>query len=343
MEYIQGSLFGKMFPEHSAATTAETSQQSSENLQGSSNLNLPMCLCLKKGGLRQEYYWCPTGRLLGELTMRNTGESPNAAVESHLSQILEDSPLPKYYLSARACQGILNRAKRRGKVLPKALEEALIRQTAFRNEAENPGGGKGILIQKDRTGALTTLNNQMVYKVGSYNSEGMLSDNPHSGFSEADVSPTLDLNGSNPNCYQGGIMVMNDVKVYDSQVYHGCKEFADGISQTVNAQYGTGGNNQPLVVSVGNGQLNQISMSDKANSLDTMHDQQAVMLGVDCKWKKNHVRRLTPLECERLQGLPDNWTNIPGASDSKRYRAIGNGIALPFGSTSLTALLRWAR
>lgn len=44
----------------------------------------------------------------------------------------------------------------------------------------------------------------------------------------------------------------------------------------------------------------------------------------------NQVRRLTPLECERLQGYPDGWTDIPGASDSKRYKALGNSIALPF-------------
>ena len=41
------------------------------------------------------------------------------------------------------------------------------------------------------------------------------------------------------------------------------------------------------------------------------------------------IRRLTPLECERLQGFPDLWTNLPGASDSSRYRALGNSIAIP--------------
>ena len=41
------------------------------------------------------------------------------------------------------------------------------------------------------------------------------------------------------------------------------------------------------------------------------------------------VRRLTPLECERLQGFPDGWTDIPGASDTARYKALGNSIALP--------------
>jgi DNA (cytosine-5)-methyltransferase 1 len=41
------------------------------------------------------------------------------------------------------------------------------------------------------------------------------------------------------------------------------------------------------------------------------------------------IRRLTPLECERLQGYPDGWTDIPGASDSARYKALGNSVAIP--------------
>ena len=41
------------------------------------------------------------------------------------------------------------------------------------------------------------------------------------------------------------------------------------------------------------------------------------------------IRRLTPLECERLQGFPDEWTGISGASDSARYRALGNSVAIP--------------
>lgn len=41
------------------------------------------------------------------------------------------------------------------------------------------------------------------------------------------------------------------------------------------------------------------------------------------------VRRLTPLECERLQGFPDGWTDIPGASDTARYKALGNSVAIP--------------
>ena len=41
------------------------------------------------------------------------------------------------------------------------------------------------------------------------------------------------------------------------------------------------------------------------------------------------IRRLTPLECERLQGFPDGWTDLPGASDAARYKAFGNSVAIP--------------
>lgn len=66
------------------------------------------------------------GLSLGELMMLNTGESPNAAVESRLSQILEDNPQEKYYLSAKACRGVLRRAERRGKDLPEKLKAVLL-------------------------------------------------------------------------------------------------------------------------------------------------------------------------------------------------------------------------
>lgn len=67
--------------------------------------------------------------MLGEYSMHSFGESPSVAVESHLWQILEENPHPKYYLSARACQGILRRAEKRQKELPEVLRNALIRQS----------------------------------------------------------------------------------------------------------------------------------------------------------------------------------------------------------------------
>ena len=45
--------------------------------------------------------------------------------------------------------------------------------------------------------------------------------------------------------------------------------------------------------------------------------------------RANLIRRLTPLECERLQGFPDYFTDIPDASDSARYKALGNSVAIP--------------
>ena len=74
-------------------------------------------------------YSCETdGALLTELLTHNTGAFPNAGNASILSQILQDHVPGKYYLSPRACQGILRRAAIRGKALPDALKRALMRQ-----------------------------------------------------------------------------------------------------------------------------------------------------------------------------------------------------------------------
>lgn len=67
--------------------------------------------------------------MLGVYSMHSFGESPKDGVESYLSQILEDTPHPKYFLSAKACLGILDRAARRGKDLPEALKAALLMQS----------------------------------------------------------------------------------------------------------------------------------------------------------------------------------------------------------------------
>jgi DNA (cytosine-5)-methyltransferase 1 len=53
------------------------------------------------------------------------------------------------------------------------------------------------------------------------------------------------------------------------------------------------------------------------------------IVGGNCAIQSKGVRRLTPKECERLQGFPDNYTNIPGAKDSPRYAALGNSMAVP--------------
>lgn len=92
---------------------------------------------------------------------------------------------------------------------------------------------------------------------------------------------------------------------------------------------------------IGNGQANALVGKEKSGTLDTMHDAQAVAIEYKEPPKKTVwiVRRLTPTECERLQGYPDGWTDIGEWVDTKgkkhkpadgpRYKALGNSIALP--------------
>ena len=124
------SWCGKMYAEPCQATGEKILEKSSKRASAYRNRRPPLCLCLKKDGREQGSYminW-EDGALHGEYMTHSFGESPSVAVESHLSQILEGSPHRKYYLSGKACQGILRRAERRGKPLPEALKAALEKQ-----------------------------------------------------------------------------------------------------------------------------------------------------------------------------------------------------------------------
>lgn len=221
----------------------------------------------------------------------------------------------------------------------------------------NDQGGFVMGVSENVTGALRAQEHghqpAVCYGISSYESNAMKSANPNSGIYEADTSRTLDLNGGNPACNQGGIAV-----VFDASRRHNYEPFGD-VCETVQAAYGTGVERE--VVCVGNGQLAQAKLSDKVGALNCMHDQQAVItysssVGALCmddykgpnrqyvgqdKLQINGsvVRRLTPLECERLQGFPDGWTDIGDYTDTKgkkrktsdtaRYKALGNSIAIP--------------
>lgn len=130
----QDTWSGKTFQEHSQVENqkAQTLQPSSKKLSKSVN-QTPLCQCVCRMMDGQNpgaiTLTMEPGALLGEFTMLGFGESPREESASHLLQILEDYPHQKYSLSARACQGILSRAKRRGKKLPESLEIALIHQS----------------------------------------------------------------------------------------------------------------------------------------------------------------------------------------------------------------------
>lgn len=118
------------------------------------------------------------------------------------------------------------------------------------------------------------------------------------------------------------------------------------VSPSLQARMGTGGNQIPLTYGIGNGQVAEAaSMAEEvAQTLNTMHDAQAILRFQSASeqhvMERMVVRRLTPLECTRLQGFPDGWVDIGDWTDEKdrvhkeadapKYKALGNSIALPF-------------
>lgn len=125
---IQMSLFGKMSAERLTLTTEKTSELPSKKSSTSSK-KMPLCLQFQKGdGLTQMNGVGMTGAWHTELLTLNIGESPNVGRDSCLSDVLEQNVPEKYYLSKKACQGILRRAESRGKTLPPLLKDALKEQ-----------------------------------------------------------------------------------------------------------------------------------------------------------------------------------------------------------------------
>lgn len=253
-----GFSFSRMSQEFSLPMMERTSEPSSKR---SSTLSTPtpMFLDLRKDRVGAEWgaFWETDGLSLGKYTTVSFGEFPKEGVDCALWQILEVNPLPKYSLSEKACQGILNRAEKRGKELPKPLKEALIQQITHSKlgggvETDSSGrsAGKGALIQKEVSACLNAVQDQTlfqdvptVYGISPLESNSMKSSNPHSGIYEADTARTLDENGGNPNCNQGGMLVIENHPA-DSR----CKVKDDGVVQTLNGRMGTGGGNVPMLL-----------------------------------------------------------------------------------------------
>ena len=128
--FDQDTWYGKTYREHSAPTKDATLRQSLKKRSASQSRKPPIFQCLQRAGQHgaDTATWTDDGAWLGECWTRNGGECPNAAVGSRLSQILEAHPHMKYYLTAKACMGILRRAERRGKDLPEKLKAALTNQ-----------------------------------------------------------------------------------------------------------------------------------------------------------------------------------------------------------------------
>lgn len=124
---FQDLLSGKTFQEPSVVTKEPTSKPSSKPsvISGGGATILYLCLRRENGNLL-DALWEMVAALPGAYMTLNSGEFPSVARESTLSQILDLNAPEKYSLSPRACQGILNRAERRGKELPDMLRDALM-------------------------------------------------------------------------------------------------------------------------------------------------------------------------------------------------------------------------
>ena len=339
------------------------------------------------GNLLGQFEWEMRSALHGGAFLRNTGPSPRDATESCLSQILEDHPPKKYYLTTAACLGILRRAKERGKPLPKALDTALRIQAGLIGLPEGrektvPFDDSAVLAQpgmKQQTFAAS-------FSAGASATAGTI------GYAE-EVAPTLKGSPSG-NCMpsvmclhdQGGQrmdvcenmtgMLRDSEKGHQPLVYenHGVdariRESGE-VSPTVTARYGTGGGNTPLVQEPnevycivgnvidrqpengGNGcgyqenlaytittvdrhavyarqRVDEFRNDDIASTQSARQAKDATDLVVEPdRQYAQLIRRLTPGECELLQGFPPGWTDIPSAADSARYRALGNSIPVP--------------
>mgnify|MGYP000778264602 FL=1 len=358
------------------------------------------------GNLLGQYEWTTRSALHGGCWLRNSGASPRDAIESFLSQILQERPPKKYYLTTAACLGILRRAEERGKPLPKALDTALRIQAGLIGST-NGGGKKNpsdepvafAQNQRDEVHDLHNIAGALGAQPGMKQQTFIASFSAGAGATAGtigyaeEVAPTLKGSPSG-NCMPS-VMCLHDQggqqmdvcenmtgtlraseKGHQPLVYenHGVdariRESGE-VSPTVTARYGTGGGNTPLVQedsdvycivgniidrqpeNGGNGcgyqenlaytittvdrhavyarqRVDEFRNDDIASTQSARQAKDATDLVVEPdRQYAQLIRRLTPLECERLQGFPDGWTNIPGASDSARYRALGNSVAIP--------------
>ena len=208
------------------------------------------------------------------------------------------------------------------------------------------GGGKGAIIQEDLSATLGCNNDQTLfvpktYGICSKDSNSMKSKNPQSGFYEADTSRTIDANGGNPACNQGGIVVVEGngsrpshqgdgykesdvmytlntteqhavVYAIDRESFNCGQNYArkmgiseDGISATLNAQ-GPSAVAAP-VYSSSKASFFTSAEEELANTLVATDYKDPPIVNDMKEVPRYIVRRLTPTECARLQGFPSDW------------------------------------
>lgn len=326
MATIQDLWSGKTSPARSHQTKAKTSKQSSKKSAQSKANFLFLSL---KNGQKQEKLWETDFLSHGEHLTRNIGEFPSEESVSTLSQILQVNVPEKYYLSQRACQGILRRASERGKELPEVLKKALERQAggltlevsptlragvvpAALSVENHPTDGR-VKIREDDTcqtlcsRAGTGGNNvplvaePVTLKIRCGGGNGSRPSHHGDGYKESDVMYTLNTTEQHAVVY-----------AIDRESYNCGQNYArnmgisdDGINSTLDAQ-GPSAVAAP-VYSSSKASFFTSAEKEPANTLVATDYKDPPIVNDENAVPEYIVRRLTPTECARLQGFPDWW------------------------------------
>lgn len=348
---------GRTSPEHSLPTKGRTSASSSKSF-AKSKTKEPMFLDLSGGGGNLAGVSWETGiPWLGASSTLNFGEYPNVAEESGLSQILEDNVPQRYYLSARACVGVLRRAERRGKELKPILKLALEQQIERWRKYGSPLPVFGVGDEKvvptitgDHNHRITDYTALVCEKFAENSSgdgiSGTIDASYYKGVGSREgkerefvVCETLGFNplngakaASNAEVENGSPTLRSSsptacVICFRQDAYDKYEETEHGA--TLRASGGMyGGGSENLVCAGFSAQSSaEAGLTFNENLSPTL--QVGKCAAVVTGKAQYVVRRLTPLECCRLQGMPDFWTDGVEGSDAARYKLWGNGMALP--------------
>lgn len=153
-----------------------------------------------------------------------------------------------------------------------------------------------------------------------------------SRYRQRDDSPTI-----TSRCETGG----NNLPLVVKQHNHG-EVSVSKISPTLNSQSGAG--RIPMAVSIAENIINRKDCNG-GNGIGALEENCYTLnaTGVHAVASESKIRRLTPLECERLQGFPDNWTLVPDARDTNRYKACGNVITVNVAEWIFKRLVKCAK
>ena len=188
------------------------------------------------------------------------------------------------------------------------------------------GGGKGSLIQENKSATLSCNNDQTVfqpkaYGISSFSSNAMLSGNPHSGIYEADTACTLDTSDQSPAKNQGGIAVLESYALQGSMIGRSDQNGPQG-----------GGVNKEVAFTLNATDHHAVYAASTGNFSSAFRETTPTLLARDHKDPSivssgYAVRRLTPQECARLQGFPDQWcsdlaSENPTEEEIDRWAAI---------------------